>query len=138
MDNLTPEQRKMNMRNVKSKNTTPEKIIAKELKKQKIYFAKNVKTITGTPDFVFRRRKVVIFVDSDFWHGHPKRCIMPKSNRDYWDNKILNNRLRDRKVNKELKLQGWKVVRLWEYDIKKHLDRSMNKILSAINMAQGE
>ena len=134
MDNLTPEQRKMNMRNVKSKNTTPEKIIAKELKKQKIYFAKNVKTITGTPDFVFRRRKVVIFVDSDFWHGHPKRCIMPKSNRDYWDNKILNNRLRDRKVNKELKLQGWKVVRLWEYDIKKHLDRSMNKILSAINI----
>ncbi len=134
MDNLTPEQRRINMQNIKSKNTTPEKIIAKELKKQKIYFAKNVKTIIGMPDFVFRRKKVVVFVDSDFWHGHPKRCIMPKSNRDYWDNKILNNRLRDRKVNKELKLQGWKVVRLWEYDIKKHLDRSMNKILSAINI----
>ena len=129
-----PEQRRINMQNIKSKNTTPEKIIAKELKKQKIYFAKNVKTIIGMPDFVFRRKKVVVFVDSDFWHGHPKRCIMPKSNRDYWDNKILNNRLRDRKVNKELKLQGWKVVRLWEYDIKKHLDRSMNKILSAINI----
>jgi DNA mismatch endonuclease (patch repair protein) len=134
MDNLTPAQRRINMQNIKSKNTTPEKIIAKELKKQKIYFAKNVKTIIGMPDFVFRRKKVVVFVDSDFWHGHPKRCIMPKSNRDYWDNKILNNRLRDRKVNKELKLQGWKVVRLWEYDIKKHLDRSMNKILSAINI----
>ena len=134
MDNLTPAQRRINMQNIKSKNTTPEKIIAKELKKQKIYFAKNVKTIIGMPDFVFRRKKVVVFVDSDFWHGHPKRCIMPKSNRDYWDNKILNNRLRDRKVNKELKLQGWKVVRLWEYDIKKHLDRSMNKILSAVNI----
>ncbi len=132
MDNLTIEQRHRNMQNIKSKNTKPEKIVTAELKKRKIYFAQHVKSITGTPDFVFRRKKVVVFIDSDFWHGHPKRCIMPKSNCDYWNNKILNNKLRDKKVNKELKLQGWKVVRLWEYDIKKNLDRSINKILSAL------
>ncbi|MHB8327853.1 MAG: very short patch repair endonuclease [bacterium] len=133
MDNLTPEQRTKNMRNIKSKDTIPEKIIARELKKQKIYFAKNVKTITGKPDFVFRRKHVAVFVDSDFWHGHPSRCVMPKSNCCYWDNKILKNRLRDRKVNKELKSQGWKVIRVWEYDVKKHLSISIKRILSAIS-----
>ena len=66
MDNLTPEQRRKNMQNIRSEGTLPELLIAKELRKLKIYFAKNVKTITGKPDFVFRRKKVIVFVDSDF------------------------------------------------------------------------
>lgn len=133
MDNLTREQRRKNMQHIRSKGTVPEMIIASELRRQKIYCAKNVKSLIGKPDFVFRSKKVVVFIDSDFWHGHSKRCVMPKSNCAYWNDKILRNRLRDRKVNKELKSKGWNVVRIWEHDVNKHLGRSFKKILLAID-----
>ncbi|MCC7573435.1 MAG: very short patch repair endonuclease [Candidatus Methanofastidiosum sp.] len=132
-DNLTEEQRKKNMQNIRSKNTKPEKIIMKELKRRKIYFAKHVDKITGKPDIVFRRKKVAVFIDSDFWHGHPERFIMPKTNTKYWKNKIDRNIKRDKEVTKILTEKNWKVIRLWEYDIKHSLDICMNKILKAID-----
>ncbi|MFA6635670.1 MAG: very short patch repair endonuclease [Candidatus Omnitrophota bacterium] len=132
MDNLTPEQRRKNMQNIRSEGTQPELLIAKELRRQKIYFAKNVKTITGKPDFVFRRKRVVVFVDSDFWHGHRTRCIMPKSNCGYWEQKIARNKQRDRQVTKALKGEGWTVIRLWEKDIKRSLDKSLKKITGVV------
>jgi DNA mismatch endonuclease (patch repair protein) len=132
MDNLTPEQRRKTMQHIRSVNTKLELLIAKELRKKKIYFARNVKTILGKPDFVFRRKKVAVFIDSDFWHGHPTRCIMPKSNLSYWEGKIERNRQRDRMVNKQLRSMGWKVIRIWEYDLKKNLGKSLKKIVSAI------
>src|SRR4030067_1532612 len=133
MDNLTPEQRRKNMQNIRSVNTKPELLIAKELRKRKIYFARNVKTILGKPDFVFRRKKAAIFIDSDFWHGHPRRCIMPKSNRCYWQSKNERNRQRDKAVNKQLKSMGWLVIRIWEYDVKKNIRKSVRKIISSID-----
>ena len=133
MDNLTPEHRRKNMQNIRAVNTKPELLIAKELRKLKIYFARNVKTILGKPDFVFRRKKVAVFIDSDFWHGHPRRCIMPKSNLSYWQSKIERNRQRDKAVNKQLKSMGWHIIRIWEYDVKKNIGKSVKKIISAIN-----
>ncbi|NLW30019.1 MAG: very short patch repair endonuclease [Fibrobacter sp.] len=133
MDNLTKEQRRKNMTRIRSQNTKPERIIEQELKRRKIYFAKQVKTIIGKPDIVFRRKKVIVFIDSDFWHGHPKRYIKPKTNPEYWVPKIEKNVERDKKVNKELKKCGWKVIRLWEYDIKKDLNGCVRKILKAID-----
>ncbi len=134
MDNLTKEQRKKNMRNIRSSGTTPEKKVMRELRKRKIYFAKHVSNITGKPDIVFRRKKIIVFIDSDFWHGHPERFIMPKTNTDYWRNKIECNRERDAMVTKELKEQGWTVIRLWEYDIKKNFDYCINLILKALSI----
>ena len=132
MDNLTKEQRRKNMQNIRSAGTRPEKKVEKELKSRKIYFAKNVKNIVGKPDFVFRRKKVAVFIDSDFWHGHLKRFIMPKTNRKYWHDKIKGNKQRDTKVNKQLRKDGWKVIRLWEYDVKRNINKCLNKILEAI------
>jgi DNA mismatch endonuclease (patch repair protein) len=132
VDNLTPEQRRKNMQNIRSEGTLPERLIAAELKKRKIYFAKNVKTVFGRPDFIFRRKKVAVFVDSDFWHGRRTRCIMPKSNTEFWKNKIKRNRRRDREVNRELRKEGWTIIRLWESDIKKNLQKSFEKILKSI------
>ena len=63
--------------------------------------------LPGRPDFVFPKRKVAVFVDGDFWHGNPKKFRIPKSNCDYWERKILGNRMRDRKINKDLKQLGW-------------------------------
>lgn len=133
MDNLTKEQRRKNMQNIRSMNTTPERIIMRELRKRKVYFAKHPKTIIGKPDIVFRRKKVAVFIDSDFWHCHPKRFIMPKTNKRYWVNKIISNKQRDKKVNRKLRKMGWKVIRLWEYDIKKNATRSVCKILDSLS-----
>ena len=107
----------------------------KELKRRKIYFASHVKTIEGTPDIVFRRKKIAVFIDSDFWHGHPTRFIMPKTNRTYWESKIKRNRRRDRQVTYRLKTQGWRVIRIWEYNVTNRFDYSFNRIIEAISSA---
>jgi len=132
MDNLTKEQRKRNMQNIRSQDTMPEKLVARELRKRQIYYTSNVKKIVGKPDFVFRRRKVAVFIDSDFWHGHPKRGIMPKTNKRYWTEKIANNKRRDRRVTQKLKVQGWKVIRIWEYDVKRRFDKAFERIERAL------
>lgn len=129
MDNLTKEQRRKTMQSIRSKGTVPERLIMRELQKRNIYFAPYVDSIIGKPDIVFRRKKVVVFIDSDFWHGHPKRCIMPKTNVDYWTFKIARNRKRDREVSRILKQNGWSVIRLWAFDVKKHFDSSIQKII---------
>ena len=132
MDNLTKEQRRKNMQNIRSIDTAPEKIVMRELKKRRIYFATHVSSITGKPDIVFRKIKTVVFIDSDFWHGHPKRFIKPKTNIKYWREKIKRNKERDKEVGRKLKINGWAVLRFWEYDIKKRPDQIINKILEAI------
>jgi DNA mismatch endonuclease, patch repair protein len=129
MDNLTKEQRRKNMQNIRSKGTLPEQKIMRELQRRKIYFAKHVDSIIGKPDILFRRKKIAVFIDSDFWHGHPRRFIMPKTNCKYWKNKIDRNKERDKEVNKELKKMGFKVIRIWEYDIKKNYNKVLNRIL---------
>lgn len=121
------------MQHIRSKDTLPERKIMKELRRRKIYFAHHVKGIIGKPDVVFRRKKVVVFIDSDFWHGHPKRFIMPATNYEYWSNKIARNKKRDKEVTKKLRSQGWKVIRIWEYDVNHKLEKALDLILNAIN-----
>lgn len=133
MDNLTKEQRRRNMQNIRSKGTMPEKMLSKALRLRKIYFAQNVSSLIGKPDFVFRKKKIAVFVDSDFWHGHPKRFIMPKTGLKYWRNKIKRNTIRDKKVNKALRSEGWKVIRLWEWDIRENIDRCIKRIVRSLS-----
>lgn len=132
MDNLTKEQRKKNMRNIRSINTVPERLIMHKFRRKKIYFAKYVNTIIGKPDIVFRRKQVIIFIDSDFWHKNPKRFIMPKSNKKYWKTKIEHNVNRDKEVNRQLRKDNWEVIRIWEYDIKHNIDKCIKKVLNAL------
>jgi DNA mismatch endonuclease (patch repair protein) len=70
--------------------------------------------LPGKPDFVFRRARVVVFVDGDFWHGNPRRYRLPKSNIEYWQKKIEGNRARDKEITRTLKRLGWRVIRIWE------------------------
>jgi DNA mismatch endonuclease (patch repair protein) len=120
------------MQNIRSKGTIAECLMMRELRREKIYFAKNVASIAGKPDIVFRKKKTVVFIDSDFWHGHPRRLIMPKTNRKYWVFKIASNRQRDKEVNKQLKKEGWKVLRFWEYDVKRNIGKCIGKIIKAV------
>jgi DNA mismatch endonuclease (patch repair protein) len=122
VDNLTIDQRKKNMKSIRSFRTEPELILKKILKKKKIDFDYIRTNIPGKPDFVLEKSRLIIFVDSDFWHCHPIRCKFPKSNIKYWSKKLYKNWMRDKKVNSEIKKSGWKILRIWEYDLKKNPD----------------
>ncbi len=74
--------------------------------------------LTGKPDFVFIRDRVAVFVDGCFWHGCPRCYRRPKSNQKFWNEKARKNRARDRHVTRELSTQGWKVIRVWEHQLR--------------------
>jgi DNA mismatch endonuclease, patch repair protein len=86
------------------------------------------------PDFIFQRPKIAVFVDGCFWHGCPKHVIWPKGNAAFWKKKILANKARDRRVNRVLRTQGWKVIRVWEHDLKRRdepkLVRRLRRLLA--------
>ena len=88
--------------------------------------------IFGKPDFVFYRSKLAVFVDGCFWHGCAKHATQPKSNSEFWMQKITKNKKRDRLVNRELRKLGWRVVRIWEHSLTKHGNACVNKIKSAL------
>ena len=129
MDKHTPEQRRYNMSQVKSKNTKPEKALMKALRERKIYFTHHRTDVFGKPDIVFKRKKVAVFVDSGFWHGYKP---LPETNREFWEKKIGRNVERDKEVNAKLGEQGWTIIRFDENEIKKDLDNCIARILSAI------
>lgn len=134
MDNLSKEHRRKNMQHIRSKRTVPELLVFHELRRRKIYFSCHVDSVIGKPDIVFRRKRIAVFIDSDFWHGHPKRCTMPKTNIDYWLNKITQNRRHDKKVNRVLRQKGWRVIRLWDFDVKNNLDKCIYQILDELSV----
>ena len=70
--------------------------------------------LPGQPDFVFPKNRVAVFIDSDFWHGNPREFRLPRSNLRYWRRKILSNKERDRRVNRTLRAEGWRVLRFWQ------------------------
>lgn len=135
MDNLTPEQRRKNMQAIKSTGTGIETVLAKALWQKGYRYRKNFKNIIGKPDIVLRKYKLVIFCDSEFWHGKDweKNSKRIGTNRSYWIQKIENNILRDKCNNKLLKKEGWIVLRFWGKDIINKLDSCIKKIEKAIS-----
>jgi DNA mismatch endonuclease (patch repair protein) len=111
------------MARVKSKNTSFEMILRRELWRRGLRYRANDKTIFGKPDVVFKGKKIAIFVDSEFWHGkdYPNGRNIPKTNNDYWVKKIERNIARDKEVNKFLRANGWTVIRIWSKELKKNL-----------------
>ena len=128
MDNLTKKQRHKNMQNIRSKGTMPEKLLMRELQKREIYFASHVNSLIGKPDIVFRRKNIVVFVDSCFWHACPYHFSKPQSNKRYWTPKIKRNKERDKEVNQYYRKNGWKVLRFWEHSIKRNIEKCVAKI----------
>jgi DNA mismatch endonuclease, patch repair protein len=122
------------MQNIRSVKTNPEIIVTNELLRRRYKFEINVRDLPGKPDIVFRLKKIAVFIDSDFWHGHKNRMVIPKTNVEYWESKINGNRRRDKDVNKILKKMGWTVIRLWVYDIKNNFQRSINRIITKLKL----
>ena len=124
------------MQRIRSVGSVPERMVMSALQRKQIYFAPNVITLPGKPDIVFRRKHIAVFIDSDFWHGNIRRFRMPATNRKYWTIKIRRNKERDKEVNRQLKKQGWKVYRFWEYDVKHRFDKVFARLLSELENAE--
>jgi len=135
MDKLTKEQRKKNMIAVRSKGSKIEIMLMKALWHKGYRYRKNDKTVYGKPDIVFKRLKIAIFCDSEFWHGKDWEIKKSehKSNQDFWHKKIERNIERDTEVNKQLLKDNWKVIRLWGKVIEKNLELCTKIIENIIN-----
>ena len=119
-DNHTKEIRSMNMSHIRSTNSKPEEIVRKYLFSKGFRYRKNVKKLPGCPDIVLTKYQTVIFVNGYFWHKHDcPRFVWPSSNQAYWRPKILRNVERDQLSRQELEALGWKVIAVWECELKK-------------------
>lgn len=133
MDNKTKAQRHENMSRIHNKDTKPEIKLRKALWHAGVRYRKNDKTLPGKPDIVITKYKIAIFVDGDFWHGNPLyRSKHVRTNSDFWNKKIHTNIERDKEVNDQLTEMGWMVIRIWESDIKKDINKCIDIILREI------
>lgn len=120
-DVMTPQQRHDCMSHIRSKNTKPEQLVRQALWHQGFRFRLHVKDLPGKPDIVLPKYKAAIFINGCFWHGH-ERCrdfVIPKSNTAFWLDKIGKNKERDAQNKTVLTSAGWKVITIWECELKK-------------------
>jgi len=128
-DIMLPETRSRVMSRIKGKCTQPEQTVMAELRRRRIYFATHAKELPGRPDIVFRRIKIAVFIDGDFWHGWRfplwKHKLSVK-----WQDKIAATRKRDERNFRKLRRLGWKVLRLWEHQIENDPEQCVDRIIS--------
>jgi DNA mismatch endonuclease (patch repair protein) len=124
MDRITPQQRSKIMHAIRSTNTKDEVRLAKALWHLGYRYRKNNRSVFGTPDLTFKKIKMAIFVDSEFFHGKDWETQKDrvKTNTEFWQKKIERNRQRDVEVNNYLESQNWKVIRFWSHEIEKNLE----------------
>lgn len=134
MDVLTKNQRKRNMQAIRNKNTRIEVRLSKALFALGFRYRRNDKTVVGKPDIAFKRLKIAIFCDSEYFHGKDweKEKHRIKTNTEFWHKKIEQNMLRDQQVNAELLKNNWKVLRFWGKEIEKNIDFCIGEIIKAI------
>ena len=129
---MTSEQRKKNMRNIRSKDTKIEMILRKALWKNGYRYRKHYDGLPGKPDIALTKYKIAIFCDGEFFHGKDweelKTRLEKSNNREFWISKISRNRERDDEVNKKLLFMGWTVIRFWGNDIKQNTEECIKVI----------
>ncbi len=130
-----PMSRSENMSRIKGKDTSIEIKLRKALWAKDIRYRKTCKDVYGKPDICFKRKRIAVFCDSEYWHGKylMENRYIPKTNTEFWVKKIGSNIERDKKVNAELEAQGWTVIRFWGEEIDKELEACVKKVIDAIN-----
>lgn len=120
MDRLTPERRSALMSRIRGKHTAPERVLRAALHRAGYRYRLYVKRLPGCPDIVFPKRRKAIFVHGCFWHYHPKCRLgsLPKSNLEFWKPKLEGNRKRDERNIRTLRRMGWKVLIVWQCNLK--------------------
>lgn len=137
-DSLTPEKRSWNMSRIRAKDTSIEVKVRKYLFSQGFRYRKNVSSLPGKPDIVFPKYKTVVFIHGCFWHRHKgcKRATTPKSRQEYWLPKLERNVENDRKHYSDLKKAGWRSIVIWECEVNKHFEETMERLVKEIQEPQ--
>lgn len=135
-DNLTPEQRSRAMSRMRSKDTEPELIIRRLVHARGMRYRKHVSALPGTPDLVFSRSRVAVFIDGDFFHGW--RFPVWRDNLSaYWQQKIEGNRRRDARNFRKLRNADWLVIRIWQHQVKADPEACVDRIEEAVRRRGG-
>lgn len=127
--------RSYNMSKIRAKNTKPELTVRSYLHKNGFRYRLHVKHLTGKPDIVLPKHKTVIFINGCFWHGHTdcKYFVIPKTRTEWWLNKIHSNVLKDNQVSVTLKKEGWRVIIIWECELKSaNLNSTLETLVNTI------
>lgn len=119
-DIVSPERRSEMMRGIRSKGTSPERAVRSHLHALGLRYRLHAHDLPGSPDIVFRSKKVAIFVHGCYWHRHEscRLAYIPKSRKAFWESKFQANVERDRRVLKELRAMGWTVIVVWECEVR--------------------
>ncbi len=120
------------MQGNKKKDTSIELLLRRALFKRGVRYRKNAKSILGTPDIAIKKYKLLIFCDGDFWHGKEYHGV--KTHEWFWNEKIKRNRERDLEYTIRLRDEGWTVLRFWESEIKKDVEKCVDKVIGIINI----
>src|ERR1700759_4169065 len=130
------ETRSKNMAAIKSRNTKPELLVRRFLHASGFRYTLHNKKLPGKPDIVLPKYRTVIFIHGCFWHGHKdcKYFVVPKTRTEWWLNKIIGNIANDEKAVKALKKDGWKIITLWTCKLKKGQNKTLNELLSLLQM----
>ena len=121
------------MSRIRGKDTGPERAVAAEFLKLGLSWDSHAKDLPGTPDFVFRKARIAIFVDGDFWHGWRFPVWRDKLS-EKWEAKIEATRSRDRRNHRQLRRMGWKVIRIWEHQIERDITGRVRRVCKALAM----
>lgn len=136
-DNMTVAQRSRTMSRIRSSgNMTTEVRFATLLRAARLSGWRRKVALPGRPDFVFSAARVAVFVDGCFWHGCPRCSLGAKSNQKYWRTKIAGNIARDRRITAQLRVSGWKVVRVWEHAVRIRPQRCVARVRRAVGKSE--
>lgn len=133
-DVMTPQQRHECMSHIRSKDTKPEQLVRQALWHSGFRYRLHVKGLPGKPDIVLPKYRTVIFINGCFWHGHEgcRYYVIPKTNTSFWLDKISSNKARDARDESALKEAGWRVVTIWECELKKEtLEETLEQLLKS-------
>ena len=133
---MSPEKRSALMSRIRGKDTGPERRLSNALRGRNYRFETHVRGLPGRPDIVFRREKIVVFIDGDFWHGWRFSLWRGKLS-GLWQQKVLANRTRDQRNFRKLRRLGWSVVRIWEHQVEQDIHGCVKRVLNALSQAKG-
>ena len=147
MGEKVSQQRHDNMAAIHGKNTRPEMVVRRYLWRCGFRYRLNYRRLPGKPDLVLKKYRTCIFVNGCFWHGHnverhdaagnllsSECCKIPKTNNEFWVNKILRNQQRDLKVQHQLAAMGWHCITVWECELKPHRrEQTLNSLSHTLN-----
>lgn len=134
-DVMTPQQRHECMSHIRSKDTKPEQLVRQALWHNGFRYRLHVKGLPGKPDIVLRKYHTVIFINGCFWHGHEgcRYYVIPKTNTSFWLDKITSNKARDARDESALNKAGWRVVTIWECELKKeNREETIEQLLKSL------